>query len=171
MPSEVEDRLDLGCLVGSLTATITTKCGIVYQGTILDWNCGGITNARPDSSSSDSGDDQKESSPSPRMGGDNCRSFIRMELGCQPGNICCPLFTNTLNGSLVIGDDGGIIEFTLDAPATQSRVTAIRGTDADIPLYAVGSTVLINWDDVSSIGSIGTTEECLTPSPSAATSP
>lgn len=165
MPSEVEDRLDLGCLVGSLTATITTKCGIVYQGTILDWNCGSITNARPDSSSSDSGDDQKESAPSPRMGGDNCRSFIRIELSCIPGNICCPLFTNTVTGSITIAGVIAATAFTLNLPASQSRVTSILGTSGDIPLYTIGSTVLINWDDVSSIGSIGSAADCLTPTP------
>lgn len=146
MPSEHEDRLDLGCIVGNLAATIVTKGDVVYQGTILDWDCGGVAIGRTDDSSSDSEDSPKETSPIPRRVGECCRSFIRMELTCLPGNICCPtILTDTVSNS--------------------SRVTTIRSaaTVGNLtPLYAIGTTVLINWDDVSSIGSIGTTPVCLT---------
>ncbi|SMD13574.1 hypothetical protein [Sporomusa malonica] len=137
-----EDRLNLGCLVGNLSATIVTRCGIVYQGTIDDWNCGGITNSRPDSSPSDSEDSQKEESTGLRMGDCCGPRFIRMTLDCIPGNICCPTFS-------------------VDVLVSASRVTPILGfTGAAETLYPVDSSILINWDDVSSIGL--TSGACLT---------
>jgi hypothetical protein len=164
MPSETEDRLDLGCIVGNLAATIVTKCGIVYQGTILDWDCGGFSQGRTDNCPPDSEDSKKEIFPTPRTEGDRCRSFIRMQLSCIPGNICCPFFVNTVTGSVTIG--GTTTTFTATIPASPSRVTEILGTGTgatlDAPLYALNSSILINWDDVASIGSMGTTV-CLTP--------
>lgn len=172
MPSENEDRLGFGCIVGNLAATIVTKCGIVYQGTVLDWDCGGIPQGRTDNYSPDSEDSKTETPPSPRLGGECCRSFIRMQLSCVPGNICCPFFINTITGSVTIPSTSippaGTTTFNATIPASPSRVTAILGTGTsaatlNAPLYALNSSILINWDDVASIGSIGTTV-CLTPS-------
>jgi len=137
-----EDRLNLGCLVGNLSATIVTRCGLVYQGTIDDWDCGRFTNSRPDSPSSDSDDSQKEESTGLRMGDCCGPRFIRMTIACIPGNICCPTFT--------------------DDPVGGSRVTPVLGfTGAPETLYAVPSSIIINWDDVSSIG-LTSGNACLT---------
>lgn len=154
MPLENEGRLDLGCIVGNIAATIVTRCGIVYQGTILDFDCGGFTN-RTNNGSPDSEDSNKEASPIPRMGGESCRSFIRMQLSCTPGNICCAVF----NPNIPLTPTP-----PLTLPLAASRVTPILGfsiVDND-PLYEIDSIILINWDDVASIGSIGSTD-CLTP--------
>jgi len=145
MNSGSEDRLNLGCLVGNLSATIVTRCGIVYQGTIDDWDCGRFTNSRPDSPASDSDDSQKEESTGLRMGEGECCGprFIRMTIDCIPGNICCPTFS-------------------ADILVSASRVTPVLGfTGAAETLYAVDSSILINWDDVSSIGLTSGTA-CLT---------
>lgn len=143
MTSGSEDRLNLGCLVGNLSATIVTRCGIVYQGTIDDWDCGRFTNSRPDSPPSNSDDSQEEESSGLRMGECCSPSFIRMTLSCIPGNICCPTFGDGL-------------------PVTASRVIPILGfTGAAETLYTVPSSILINWDDVSSIGLISGSA-CLT---------
>ncbi len=142
MTSRDEDRLNLGCILGDIRATIVTQCGIVYQGTIEDWDCGRLTHVRPESSPSDADDSLKESSEQ-RM--EECCDprFIRMTLACIPGNICCPTFS-------------------ADIPVSPSRVTPILGfTGAAETLYAVGSSILINWDEVSSIGLTSTTA-CLT---------
>ncbi|TWH46008.1 hypothetical protein [Sporomusa sp. KB1] len=137
-----EDRINLGCILGDVRATVVTQCGIVYQGTIEDWDCGRQTNTRPDSSTSDS-DESVEASSAQRM--EECCDprFIRMTIECIPGNICCPTFST-------------------DILVSPSRVTPILGfTGAAETLYAVGSSILINWDDISSIGLTSTTA-CLT---------
>lgn len=142
MTSRDEDRVNLGCILGDIRATIVTQCGIVYQGTIEDWDCGRLTHVRPESSTSDADDSLKESSEQ-RM--EECCDprFIRITLACIPGNICCPTFS-------------------ADILVTPSRVTPILGfTGAAETLYTVGSSILINWDDISSIGLTSTTA-CLT---------
>lgn len=35
-----DNRLDLSCLIGNVPVTIVTRFGTVYQGTVLDWDCG-----------------------------------------------------------------------------------------------------------------------------------
>lgn len=141
MSTENESRLNVNCLVGNLAATVVTKCGIVYQGTILDWNCARIGSENTCNSSSNGAEKQEEHSTRPCMDMEGKPNFIRMELACIPGNICCPIV----------------------AAATASRVTPILGFDASTtPLYADNTTVLINWEDVSSIGSIGLPTVCLT---------
>lgn len=142
MTSRDEERLNLGCLLGDISATVVTQCGIVYQGTIVDWNCGGQPNTRPDSPTSDSADSLKDSSAQRH---EECCGprFIRMTIGCIPGNICCPTFA-------------------AGAAAGPSIVTPILGfTGAAETLYTVGSSILINWDDISSIGLTSITT-CLT---------
>ncbi|SDF44333.1 hypothetical protein [Sporomusa acidovorans] len=144
MTSRDEDRLNWGCILGNIRATVVTRCGIVYQGTIEDWNCSGLTSTRPDSSSSDSNDSQKEES-SDQRGDGHCGGprFIRMTVECIPGNICCPMFD-------------------ADDPVGASRVTPILGfTGPAETLYTVPSDILINWDDVSSLG-IASSTACLT---------
>lgn len=141
MTSRDEERLNLGCILGDLRATVVTRCGIVYQGTIDDWNCGGLPHKRPDSSSSDSDDSLKESST---QRWEECCGprFIRMTLACIPGNICCTTVSTDLQ--------------------FPSRVTPILGfTGAAETLYPVDSSILINWDDISSLGLTNGTA-CLT---------
>lgn len=151
MPSETEDRLDLSCFVSSLAATIVTKCGTVYQGTVLDWNCGGFRNLSSEScpadssDSSGSSDSPKEPSSGSRRENEGSLHFIRLELACLPGTICCSPTPNDPTAANRV-----------------ARVSSIIGSNDTTPLYNIGTTVLINWDDVSSIGSIGVTPICLT---------
>lgn len=117
-----EDRLDLSCLIENIPVTIVTRMGVVYQGTVLDWNCGR-------SSSSDTSDPQ--ASPSISRTFEGYAGFIRLELSCRPGVICCD-------------------ETPVDTPAI---VNGIRSSvDNTYPLFEVDNTVLINWADISSIG-------------------
>lgn len=123
MSAEDYDRLDLSCLVENIPITIVTRFGTVYQGTVLDWGCGR-------SSSSDAVVSNKDGSPTPRSY-DGHVSFIRLQLSCRPGEICCD-------------------ETPVDTPAI---VNGIRSSvDNTYPLYEIGNIVLINWDDISSIG-------------------
>lgn len=148
MPLETEDRLDLSCLVSSLAATIVTKCGIVYQGTVLDWNCGGFRNPSSESCPSDSSDSPEDPSSGSRRENEKSPHFIRLELACLPGTICCSPTPNDPTAANRV-----------------ARVSTIIGSNEDTdttPLYDIGTTVLVNWDDVSSIGSIGVTPTCLT---------
>lgn len=148
MSTKADDRLNLGCLVGALTARIVTQSGIVYQGTVLDWDCGGFPDGRTDDSTSDSASSKTEQVRGPRSGAGCCRSFIRLELACVPGNICCPNFT---------APGAAPVAF----PLTAARVVPITDFTDDVPLYGVGSVILINWDDIATVGIISTTD-CLT---------
>lgn len=147
MSSRNEDRLNLGCLVGNLSATIVTRCGLVYQGTIDDWDCGRFTNSRPDSPSSDSDDSQKEESTGLRTGDCCGPRFIRMMIECIPGNICCPTYA-----------------FNAVVEGGASLVFPVFGVTGGGTLYPVDSSILINWDDVSSVGLTNGTA-CLTGTP------
>lgn len=142
MSSRKENRLNLGCILGNIRATIVTRCGIVYQGTVEDWDCGRMTNTRPDSSSSDPENGQKQESTGSRREVECGPRFIRLTVDCIPGNICCPVF----DADSVVG---------------ASRVTPILGVTGSDPLYEDQSPILINWDDISSIGLISGSD-CLT---------
>lgn len=114
MADEVNNRLDLSCLIANIPITIVTRFGTVYQGTVLDWGCG-----RSNSYEGNGG-------------------FIRMELTCRPGQICCD-------------------ETPVDTPAI---VNGIRSSvNNAYPLFEVNNSVLINWADISSIGP---QRDCLT---------
>lgn len=130
MSVEKQDRgLDLSCLMQNIPITIVTRCGNVYQGTVLDWGCGRSTST----STAVSPDDC-----APPRSYDGPVNFIRLELACRPGQICCD-------------------ETPADSPAI---VNGIRSSvDNDYPLYEIGNIVLINWEDISSIGP---QRDCLT---------
>lgn len=135
MSLESGTRLDLGCLVGNLEVTVVTKSGMVYQGTIQDWNCERTTYDDPSCISPDT-----EDSSSPRMKCEGHLSFIRLKLTCIPGNICCPR-----------------------EAAGASRVNPILGYDSGTDsLFVPDTTILINWDDISVIGP---ERPCLTTAP------
>ena len=130
MSAEKQDRgLDLSCLMQNLAVTIVTRCGNVYQGTVLDWGCGRSIPSNTEISKED---------VSPPRSYDGPVSFIRLELTCRPGQICCETTESNF-------------------PAI---VNAIRSSVAiAYPLYEIGDIVLINWDDISSIGP---QRDCLT---------
>ncbi|CQR71127.1 hypothetical protein SpAn4DRAFT_2105 [Sporomusa ovata] len=65
-----------------------------------------------------------------------------MTLDCIPGNICCPDFGTVILDSL------------------SSLVLPVFGVTGGGTLYPVDSSILINWDDVSSVGLTNGT--CLT---------
>lgn len=132
MSAEMSDRLDLNCLIGNFPATIVTRFGTVYQGTILDWNCGRVYKDADDAT------DSAKSDLPPRKFEGQGSGFIRVELTCRPGEICCD-------------------ETPVDTPAI---VNGIRSSvDNTYPLFEIGNTVIINWDDISAIGP---QRDCLT---------
>lgn len=120
-----EERLDLSCLIENIPVTIVTRFGTVYQGTALDWGCGRST-------SSDSEEGNKRSLSEGYVG------FIRLQLTCRPGQICCD-------------------ETPSDTPAI---VNGIRSSvNNAYPLFDTTNSVLINWADISAIGP---QRDCLT---------
>lgn len=122
MAAETNGRLDLGCLLGNIPMTVITRFGTVYQGTILDWDCGRSCSS-PEESPEQTG------FLSPRSEG--YYGFIRMELSCRPGQICCD-------------------ETPADSPAI---VNGIRSSvDPAYPLFEITNMILINWADISAIG-------------------
>ena len=125
-----DNRLDLSCLIGNVPVTVVTRFGTIYQGTVLDWDCG--RSGSPDS---------EESIHDPILTShrfEGYAAFIRMELTCRPGQICCD-------------------ETPVDTPAI---VNGIRSSvDNTYPLFEIDNTVLINWADISAIGP---QRDCLT---------
>ncbi|MDU2064475.1 MAG: hypothetical protein E6713_06485 [Sporomusaceae bacterium] len=136
MSGENNTRLDLGCIVGNLPVTVVTRLGTVYQGTILDWNCGrAYQDTTNDTLAADPNVSNDDLLPR-RFEGSG--SFIRLELTCRPGEICCAATPVT----------------------TPAIVNGIRSSvDNTYPLFEIGNTIILNWDDISAIGP---QRDCLT---------
>jgi hypothetical protein len=120
-----EVRLDLSCLIEDIPVTIVTTLGTVYQGTVLEWGCGQRSSANADGST-----DNANAASMPRAY-EGYGGFIRLELTCDVGEICC----------------------NANPTANPAIVNGIRSSvDTTYSLFQKTNIVLINWADISAIG-------------------
>ncbi|WP_094605999.1 hypothetical protein SPSIL_050860 [Sporomusa silvacetica DSM 10669] len=156
---------NLDCVLGNVSITVVTCCGLVFQGTIVDdehtraqYGCPvvfpGMTmefdkdDCKKDCKDEDKCEDKKDKKDHKKeieveVKCENEPKFICLKLDCQPGNICCP-------------DDP-----SATGSAGFSFVTAIIGSASGRPpLFLVDDTVLISVDEIAAIGPSHT---CLTP--------
>jgi hypothetical protein len=142
------EGFNLDCVLSNVLkdVTIVTCCGSVYQGTIVDdehtraqYGYPVVFVDKKDCDEYDKDDkDDKDDKKKPIEVDVKCDKpkFICVKLSCVPGNICCR--TSATSGTT----DG-----------TQTIITPILGTSTGSPnLYQVGETVLININDIVSIG-------------------
>lgn len=157
---------NLDCVLGNVSITVVTCCGLVFQGTVVDdehtraqYGCPIVFPAMTmdydydKHDKKDCKDDKKEHCKDEEKKDkkeielevkcENEPRFICLKLDCQPGNICCP----------DIGEAATTTGF--------SFVTAIAGSGTGTPsLFLPDDTVLINVDDIVAIGP---SRSCLTP--------
>lgn len=137
---EANKLFDLTCLAGNLEVTVVTKCGIVYQGTIVDDDVRSTWGCKPCGSvvcDCEKKDDKKPSPPHGDVGCESHPKFICLKLKCLPGNICCN-----------------------NEPFPVSFVTNILGfVNGFPPLFEATDRILINLNDILTIGPSHT---CLT---------
>lgn len=144
---------NLDCVLGNVSVTIVTKCGLVFQGTLQDdehtrtqysypivfpsITMDNINDKKDDEKCEE--ENKKAHHPSKPIEVDvkceNEPKFLCLLLTSQPGNICCP-------------DDPAAA-----GAAGFSFVTAIAGSGGGTPsLFLADDTVLINVNDIVAIG-------------------
>ncbi len=155
---------NLDCVLGNVSITVVTCCGLVFQGTIVDdehtraqYGCPVVFPAMTMDYGHDKDDHKKDCKDEDKKDKKDCKKeievnakvevepkFICLKLDCQPGNICCP-------------DDPAAT-----GAAGFSFVTAIAGSGGGTPsLFLPDDTVLISLEEIAAIGPSRT---CLTPS-------